>query len=438
MDKNIKLKDLFPLADSLRPERIEDFIGQGHLVSEGKVIRSLIDSGNPGSMVFWGPPGTGKTTLSRIIVKTLSLPAIEFSATISGIAEIRKVMKKAGDIKMTTGKPLVLFVDEIHHFNKSVQDAFLPYVEKGEIILLGTTTENPAYKMNRALLSRLQIMEFFPLNDDNLREILTRGVGFIKDRTGLSPDLSREIRNIIVNLSGGDGRKLLNILELASGVASEGRKIDRSVIADIVSKKISAYDRSGDERYALISAFHKAVRNSDLDSSLFWLYRMMEDGEDLLFIIRRMIRICAEDIGFADPEALSLILRVKDAFEYLGSPEGEIFLEMGTVYLASAPKSNSLYKTEKRMKKIVEKYGNVKVPVHIVNPSNFLNRRKGAGKGYVYAHDFKEKTTLMNTMAKEVIEKDFFEPNTMGFEKKIMERIEYWKKIKEKLKKDNG
>jgi len=438
MKAKINLKDIFPLADNLRPDNISDFIGQDHLVSEGKVIRSLIDSGNPNSIIFWGPPGTGKTTISRIIVKTLSLPSIEFSATISGIAEIRKVMKKAADIKLSTGKPLVLFVDEIHHFNKSVQDAFLPYVEKGEIILLGTTTENPAYKMNRALLSRLQILEFMPLTDENLREILIKGLDFIEKRSGLELKPGEDIINMLINLSGGDGRKLLNILELTAGVASEGREIDKSVISELVVKRVSAYDRSGDERYSLISAFHKAIRNSDIDSSLFWLYRMVEGGEDPLFILRRMIRICAEDIGFADPEALSIVLRAKDAYTFLGSPEGDIFLEMSAVYLASAPKSNSLYKSEKKMKRIVEKYRDVNVPMHIINPSNFLNAKKGARKEYVYAHDTREKTTIMNTMPEEVSEKDFFIPNTMGFEKKILERIEYWKKIKEKLKKDNG
>ncbi len=435
MNKQELIGKIFPLADNLRPGDIEDFVGQEHLVGEKRVINSLIDSGNPGSIIFWGPPGTGKTTLSRILVKSLDLKAVEFSATISGIADIRKVMKEAAEFKKKEGKPLVLFVDEIHHFNKSVQDAFLPFVEKGEIILLGTTTENPAYKMNRALLSRMRVLEFYPLKDNEIRTLVKRGLKYIKTNTKISVEPNEEIVNIMVNYSGGDGRKLLNILELCAGVYAEGRELTADVIEEIISKRIAAYDRSGDERYALISAFHKAVRNSDMDSSLFWLYRMIEGGEDPLFIIRRMIRICAEDIGFADPGALSLILDVKDSYEYLGSPEGEIFLEMGTVYLASAPKSNSLYKSEKKMKKIAEKYSGLPVPFNIINPSNFLNRRKGAGKGYVYAHDVSEKTTIMKTMPDEVEENEFYIPNKLGFEKKILARMRYWKSIKEKLKK---
>ncbi len=439
MGKKKNRNDIFPLADKLRPSSISEFIGQEHLTGPGKVVSSFIEKGYLGSLIFWGPPGTGKTTLSRILVKQLDLPSFEFSATISKIGEIRELMKKGAEMRKMDGKPLALFVDEIHHFNRHIQDAFLPYVENGDIILMGTTTENPAYKMNRALLSRLKVLEFNPLTVEDLGNILERGVKFVKDELNIDVEPDEEVRNLITDLSNGDGRRLLNIFEQIVISVEEGKKPDKKLVEDVVQKKISSYDRTGDDRYALISALHKSVRNSDVDASLFWLYRMMEGGEDPLFIIRRMIRISVEDVGFADPEALPMCLNIKDAYEYLGSPEGDLFLTQGIVYLASAPKSNSLYKTEKKMKKIVEKYGDAKIPTRIINPSNFLNRRKGAGKGYVYAHDNPEKTTTMNTMPEGVEETGFYEPNILGFEKKIKERIEYWQKKKKEMKeRDKG
>ena len=438
MEKNKNVSEIFPLADRLRPVDISDFTGQEHLTGPGKIVRSFIDKGYLSSLIFWGPPGTGKTTLSRILVKQLDLPSSEFSATVSKIGEIRDLMKKSADMKKVGGKPLVLFVDEIHHFNRHIQDAFLPYVESGDIILMGTTTENPAYKMNRALLSRLRVLEFNPLSEKDMGNIIDRGLEFIRGKTGCDLNLGDDVRSMMIELSNGDGRRLLNILELVFNSVADGDVPDTELVKDIVQKKIGSYDRTGDDRYAYISALHKAVRNSDIDSSLFWLYRMMEGGEDPLFIIRRMIRMAVEDIGFADPDALPMCLNIKEAYEALGSPEGDLFLTQGIIYLSSAPKSNSIYKTEKKMKKIIEKYGDAKVPFHIINPSNFLNRRKGAGKGYTYAHDHPKKTTTMDTMAEGVKESDFFEPNTMGFEKKIRDRLEYWKKIKKEIRETEG
>ena len=427
------MKNIFPLADKLRPTSLDTFEGQDHLVSKGKIIRSSIENNKLNSIIFWGPPGTGKTTLSRIIVKEMDLAAVEFSATISKLEDARKVMKQAADAKRMTGKPLVLFVDEIHHFNKSAQDAFLPYVERGDIILLGTTTENPAYKMNRALLSRLKILELFPLDDSHMKNILKRSIELIKQETGVELSLLEAVENIILNYSDGDARRMLNLVEMIFNIQTPGEPITDTMVMDVIQKKVAAYDRTGDERYELISAFHKSVRNSEVDASLFWLYRMMEGGEDPLYILRRMIRICVEDIGLADPQALQICLNAKDAFEYLGPPEGNLFLTQAAIYLAAAPKSNSIYLTENKMKKVVEKYGNVKVPLHIINPSNFIAAQKGAGKKYEYAHDYKEKTTPMKTLPDEVKEKDFYQPNELGFEKKIKDRINYWQKIKEKF-----
>jgi putative ATPase len=427
------MKDIFPLADKLRPASLDGYEGQDHLVSKNKIIRSFIENNKLNSIIFWGPPGTGKTTLSRIIVKEMDLATVEFSATISKLEDARKIMKQAAEAKQKTGKPLVLFVDEIHHFNKSAQDAFLPYVEQGDIILLGTTTENPAYKMNRALLSRLKILELFPLDNSHMKSILKRSIQLIKQETGVELNLPVPVENIILNYSDGDARRMLNLVEMVYNIHSPGEPITETMVMDVIQKKVAAYDRTGDDRYELISAFHKSVRNSDMDASLFWLYRMMEGGEDPLYILRRMIRICVEDIGLADPQALQICLNAKNAFEYLGSPEGDLFLTQATIYLAAAPKSNSIYLTEKKMKKIAEKYGNIKVPLHIVNPSHFIATQKGAGKEYRYAHDFKEKTTSMKTIPDEVKEKDFYQPNELGFEKKIKDRINYWQRIKEKF-----
>ena len=433
------MKDpIFPLADKLRPETLSDFEGQDHLTAPNKIINVWIQNQKLVSLIFWGPPGTGKTTLARILVKETGYPAMEFSATISGISEIKAAMEKSMQTKHLYQKPLVLFVDEIHHFNRNTQDAFLPYVERGNIILLGSTTENPAYKLNRALLSRLKILELFPLKIENLRHILERALLYLKDHAGFSPVLSTEAESIILQYSNGDGRRLLNLIEIIFQTNPECTSITKTQVLDVIQSKIASYDRTGDDRYQYISAYHKSIRNSDVDASLFWLYRMLEQGEDPLYIVRRMIRMAVEDIGLADPEALKICLAVKDAYEYLGSPEGDLFLAEAAVYLATAPKSNSLYQTEIQMREIVEKYKTVPVPLHLINPSNFIATGKGAGKGYEYAHDLQEKTSLMNTLPDEVKGTPFYNPHDLGFEKTIRSRIEYWKKVKAGLEKKNG
>lgn len=427
--------DLFPLADKLRPAGLADFIGQEHLTGSQKVVQALVRDRNLASLIFWGPPGTGKTTLARILVREAGYPSSEFSATISGIAEIKKLMERSQALRRAHGKPLALFVDEIHHFNRSVQDAFLPYVERGDVVLLGTTTENPAYKINRALLSRLKILELFPLREPDLRRILERALAFLRERAGVELRFAPEAEAVAVGYSGGDSRRLLNLVEIVFQTAGAGKPVDEAALLDVIQNKIAGYDRSGDDRYQLISALHKSVRNSDVDAALFWLYRMLEGGEDPLYLLRRMVRMAVEDVGLADPDALRVCLHAKQAYEFLGSPEGDLFLAEAAVYLALAPKSNALYLADGRMKKLAEKYRMLPVPLAIVNPDNFIAAAKGAGEGYVYAHDLPEKTSLLETMPEGVRERDFYEPGTLGFEKHVRERMQYWKKIKDELRK---
>jgi putative ATPase len=427
--------DFFPLADKLRPERLSAFEGQEHLTGPQKIVRALVQGKNLASMILWGPPGTGKTTLARILVREAGYPSNEFSATVSGIAEIKKMMERSKAPRLGARQPLALFVDEIHHFNRSVQDAFLPYVERGDIILLGTTTENPAYKINRALLSRLKILELFPLKEEHLRRILGRALAFIHERSGADLRFTPEAEAVLVGYSNGDSRRLLNLVEIVFQTADLGRAVDDALVLDVIQNKVAGYDRTGDDRYQYISALHKSVRNSDVDASLFWLYRMLEGGEDPLYILRRMVRMAVEDIGLADPDALRVCLNAKQAYEFLGSPEGDLFLTEAAVYLALAPKSNALYLADGRMKKIAEKYKLLPVPLQIVNPDNFIAVGKGAGKDYIYAHDLPEKTSLLKTLPEEVREKEFYEPGSMGFEKGIRERMAYWRKIKDELKK---
>lgn len=427
--------DLFPLADKLRPASLADFIGQEHLTGSQKMVQALVRDRNLASLIFWGPPGTGKTTLARILVREAGYPSSEFSATISGIAEIKKLMERSQALRRAHGKPLALFVDEIHHFNRSVQDAFLPYVERGDVVLLGTTTENPAYKINRALLSRLKILELFPLREPDLRRILERALAFLRERAGAELRFTPEAEAAAVGYGGGDSRRLLNLVEIVFQTGGAGRPVDEAALLDVIQNKIAGYDRTGDDRYQLISALHKSVRNSDVDAALFWLYRMLEGGEDPLYLLRRMVRMAVEDVGLADPDALRVCLHAKQAYEFLGSPEGDLFLAEAAVYLALAPKSNALYVADGRMKKLAEKYRLLPVPLAIINPDNFIAAAKGAGDGYVYAHDLPERTALLQTMPEGVREKDFYEPGTLGFEKHVRERMEYWKKIKDELKK---
>lgn len=433
------IASLFPLADRMRPDQISQVYGQEHLTGRGKILSDMVEHEQLGSIIFWGPPGTGKTTLSRILAKSLNVPSLEFSATVSRIAEIREVMQQAESARGRLHRPLVVFVDEIHHFNKHMQDAFLSFVERGDIILLGTTTENPAFKLNRALISRMQILELRPLEDHHLEAILERAAAMVRENGIPVPELAPGARALLIHHASGDARRLLNSYEMILRLGKDpAETMQTEEVALLLQRKVKGYDRSGDDRYQLISAFHKSVRNSDVDASLYWLHRMLAGGEDPLFVLRRMIRISAEDIGLADPQAVRVCLDAREAFDFIGSPEGEIFLTMATVYLAAAPKSNALYNTEKRMQQVAERYDNEPVPLHLVNPSHFLAARRGAGRDYLYAHDFAERTTPMRTLPRGVREKNFYTPGELGFEKTIRERIQFWLERKRAMEQAAG
>ncbi len=424
---------VFPLADRLRPEKLDDFFGQRPLTAPGRIVPAMIETRRLVSLIFWGPPGSGKTTLARILAREAGFPAREFSATRSGIAEIKSVMEEAAAARLNGGHPLVLFVDEIHHFNRGVQDAFLPHVERGDVILFGTTTENPAYRMNRALLSRLKILEMQPLSEGDLKRILDRGLEFLRSQAHIELGFHPEAESLLLHHSGGDSRRLLNLVELACQGGSG--EVDEPRMRELLQGRMAGYDRRGDDRYQLISALHKSIRNSDLDAALFWLTRMLDGGEDPLYILRRLVRICVEDIGLADPQALQVTLNAKQGFEFLGSPEGDLFLCEAVVYLASAPKSNALYRSDAKLRELVDAHRDAPVPPQILNPDNFLSARQGAGKGYAYAHDFPERTTLLQTMPEGVRAENLFVAGEIGFEKEIKRRIDYWRKVKEELRK---
>ncbi len=416
-----------PLAERLRPATLRDFIGQEHILAkltrDGKPLDAIP------SLIFWGPPGCGKTSLSRLLARELKLPFEEFSATIAGIAEVKKTLKDA-DIQFSGhGKPLILFIDEIHHFNKSAQDAFLPYVERGVILLLGTTTENPSFKINRALLSRIQVFEFRPLAEQHLQSLFTKAMALWPPES--QPRLTPGAHKICLDFANGDGRRLLNLIEALS--TSKDSAFDEERIKSFIEKPVMGYDRSGDDRYQLISALHKSIRNSDTDAALYWLARMLVGGEDPVYLLRRLIRISAEDIGLADPQALEICLHAKQAFEVLGSPEGDIFLVMAVVYLASSPKSDSLYTAHKAAVKLAQERP-LPVPLHIVNPDHGMAAAKGAGKDYLYAHDFSERTTAMSTLPIGMSEPQLYHPLDKGFEKQITQRLQYWKKLKAQLR----
>jgi len=419
-------KKPIPLAERLRPQDLAEVMGQRHLIGPGKPLSRMVDKGQLYSMIFWGPPGTGKTTIAHILAKSCGMPFVSLSAIFSGVADLRKVFEEA---KKTFEKGIstLLFVDEIHRFNRSQQDSFLPYVEMGIITLVGATTENPSFELNGALLSRCQVFSLHRLSAEDLEEILKRAENYL----GKSLPLTPEAKTLLTEMADGDGRALLNLVEvIAEETPSE--PFGPTELAALLTKRAPLYDKAQEGHYNLISALHKSLRGSDPDAALYWFARMLEGGEDPLYIGRRMIRFAAEDVGLADPQALVQALAGVEAFERLGSPEGELALVQTLVYLATAPKSNALYRAYPQALKAARASGSVMPPKHILNAPTGLMKKEGYGTGYIYDHDTPEGFSGQNYFPDKMGRKTFYEPVERGFEREIQKRMAYWQKLRER------
>ena len=419
-----------PLADRMRPRTLDDFVGQEHLVGPGKPLRTQIERDDTGSLIFWGPPGTGKTTLAKIIANMTKAEFIEFSAVLSGIKEIKQVMLDAERVRQY-GTRTIVFVDEIHRFNKAQQDAFLPYVEKGSIRLIGATTENPSFEVISALLSRSRVYVLKPLSEEQIVVLLRRALENPERGLGaMQLKATDGVLKRIASYSSGDARSAYNVLEVAATLAKErsgtevGAEITDEVVQDALQKRILLYDKSGEEHYNLLSALHKSVRNSDPDASLYWLGRMLEAGEDPLYVARRLVRMAVEDIGLADPQALSLCIAAREAVDFLGMPEGNLALAEAAVYLAIAPKSNALYTAYSDVQQDVERTAADPVPLHLRNAPTGLMKGLGYGAGYQYAHDLESKVADMQCLPDNLRDRTYYNPTNEGIEKRIRERLQ--------------
>jgi putative ATPase len=405
-----------PLADRMRPQNLDDVLGQGHLLDPGKPLRTAIERDQVPSMILWGPPGVGKTTLARIIAKMTKSTFVPFSAVLSGIKEIKEIMA-AAERARRTGRRTIVFVDEIHRFNKAQQDAFLPHVERGNIVLIGATTENPSFEVISALLSRTRVFLLKALSDEDVTTVVRRAVA--RENFNVDQDSIR----LIGMLANGDARTALNILDLAVQGTPPGQQITKSTIEQ-ASQKTLLYDKTGEEHYNIISALHKSLRNSDVDASLYWLARMLEAGEDPLYIARRLVRFASEDIGLADPRALRIALDAKDAFNFIGLPEGKLALAQCVIYLAAAPKSNSVYTAYDAVVSDLENTRNDPVPLHIRNAPTGLMKQLGYGKGYQYAHDLEDKVADMDCLPESLKGRKYYHAQETGEEAEIKRRLD--------------
>ncbi|MDE7444174.1 MAG: replication-associated recombination protein A [Lachnospiraceae bacterium] len=422
-----------PLASRLRPQTLDDYIGQEHLVGKGKVLRQMLEKDMISSMVFWGPPGVGKTTLARIIAHTTRSSFIDFSAVTSGIKEIKEVMKQAENDRMM-GLKTIVFVDEIHRFNKAQQDAFLPYVEKGSIILIGATTENPSFEINSALLSRCKVFVLQALTEQDMLKLLHNA---LSDKRGLGNStihIEERLLKAIAVFANGDARTALNTLDMAvlnGRIEPNGSiTVQEEILEQCTGKKMLLYDRNGEEHYNLISALHKSMRNSDPDAAIYWLARMLEAGEDPLYVARRLIRFASEDIGMADSQALQVAVAAYQACHFNGMPECNVNLTHAVVYLSMAPKSNALYLGYGRAKKDAEKMLTEPVPLQIRNGVTSLMQELHYGEGYQYAHDTKEKLTDMKCLPDSLEGREYYTPTEQGKEAKVKEQLQKIKEFK--------
>ena len=421
-----------PLASRMRPEDLDEFVGQEHLLGKGKVLRQLIEQDRVSSMIFWGPPGVGKTTLAGIIAHKTHSRFVNFSAVTSGIKEIKEVMAQAENSRRMGIRTLV-FVDEIHRFNKAQQDAFLPYVEKGSIILIGATTENPSFEINGALLSRCRVFVLQGLTQENVKELLERALGSPKGLGYLRVEMEEGMLDAIAAAADGDARRALNILEMAvtNGEMEKDRtRVTKEILAQCIGKKSLLYDKKGEEHYNLISALHKSMRNTDPDAAVYWLARMLEAGEDPLYVARRLIRFASEDVGMADSQALPLAVAAYQACHFLGMPECNVHLSHAVIYLSLAPKSNSAYVAYETAKGDAQSMLAEPVPLTIRNAPTSLMADLHYGEGYVYAHDTKEKVARMQCLPDSLVGREYYHPTSEGEEEKAREklrRVKAWK-----------
>jgi len=417
-----------PLADRMRPRSLDEVVGQEHLLGPGRVLRTALERGELHSMILWGPPGSGKTTLASLMARVAGARFVAFSAVLSGVKEIRQVVAEA-DVERTRRRVrTILFVDEIHRFNRAQQDAFLPHVEKGTIVLIGATTENPSFEVNSALLSRCRVYVLRPLGEEQLVAIMKSAVADTeRGLGGAGVRATDDALRAIARLANGDARGALNVLELAAQLADVGA-VTEATIREASQRRTLLYDKSGEEHYNLISALHKSLRDSDPDASLYWMTRMLDSGEDALYVARRLVRFASEDIGNADPQALALTLAAKDAYDFLGSPEGELALAQATLYLALAPKSNAAYVAYNEARADVDAAPAEPVPLHIRNASTGLMKDLGYGQGYQYAHDAPDARVSQEHLPDSLRGRQYYRPVARGLEAELARRLAEWRR----------